>query len=189
MHPDTKSRICHFITGSRYFDLVLKEKRIYLHEIYEKLIKTEPSLILTLYEPPPGRTSGSELIYTNRNRKVSAHRKYGKDKSARYEEFVFTCLTAKVQSGKEAIKSYLVSVEYNLSDTPSSHIGGRFVFVYVDPNQSTEVKIFAVAEEPAKSIYTSSTLAERSYLQERMENELSKLFNCSLPLGGGEMQK
>lgn len=165
---DTKNRICHHIGNSGFFTL-LKEKPIYMYEMYEKLRYLKPDVLLTLYErTTSGPTDGRllNMVYVNRTEPVDVI-VLNNEELETIRDYAFICPTT---DEDQNVFPYLVSMEYNLSDDSDSYIAGRFLF-YKDDDLS---EMYALAEEPARSLSTPGEKVERAFLQNRADNEPCK---------------
>lgn len=104
-------------------------------------------------------------------------------------ENVFICLTKEGNTKNMIFTEYFISEEYNMniegSDSLSNHIAGRFVFEHVNER----IQVRAIAEEPAKALFTSEPRSDMEqkrislepednveilYLRRRREHELKK---------------
>lgn len=161
MDTDVKNQICHYITGSDYFE-VLHEKGVYTHEIYIRLRNQDPSVIVNgeFNERPPV----DEMVHTNPVIPINNH--ITEDDPKTVFEYAFTCLTIDERYDEDTVFTYLVSAEYNLSDTPNPYIPGRFIMVCPDRLDNV-ITTTAIAEAPAKVLSTPGAIVERLYMEKR----------------------
>lgn len=165
MDPNIKNRICHHVTSSGLFRGFLNEKPVYVHQMYRELKRKSIPVYLRLFDASKTRL---DLVYSNHTRQIDV--RLGEGDKENFKDYVFSCVTAS-NMAEEILYTYYVSQEYNLSDVPNSYIAGRFLFSRLINDR---VLIYAIAEEPAYSLLTSRTDAERAYLRKRTENEPSK---------------
>ena len=181
MHPNTRSRICHYITGSALFKDVFKEERVYIYQMPTLMSHgmVEPSIFYSLYEASPN--SEYEMIYVNRPRVMEVINTVLDDEDDENDEadyeYVFTCLTI---DSSGALAVYHVSGEYNLSDTVDTYLPGRFIFYGYHDEEKTVTDMFAVAEVPGRSLSAPGEHVERLYLIKKGENEPGEFLHKSL---------
>jgi len=87
---------------------------------------------------------------------------------------VFVCVAEKFVTNTSTLEPWCVSREYNTNyrNEYNETIAGRFVFQC--PAQ--ELKLVALAEEPAQDVLKSSTEVERNYIEVRKYHEPGSSF-------------
>lgn len=176
-----KRQICHHITSSDFFTSHLRET-VYVHEIYDELQLDYQEVFNQLYEKSNTvviAENGDDMVYTNRTKLIIVTSEYAEKTTRGLPEFAFICLArnGETSGSRNAIFQYLVSREYNVSELPNRFVAARFVFEYLDNDPSSdEIRIFAVAEEPASILSSlNDSNAERIYLERRTQNAPGKL--------------
>lgn len=159
--PDDKKLICHYITNSDLFAFH-DRKKVYPHEIWAELLSENEKLFRALYDE--SSDPSVPIQYTNPTKLIVVN---GWPEYA----FICPCRSVAVDESRIILQHY-VSREYNVSDAPNNYIAGRFVFTPTNYNdENSEIKIFALAEEPAIALSSPGSEVEREYLQRRVGNE------------------
>lgn len=174
MNSVSKKRICHYITERNFFD---HHSRIQIHKIYDELRWHYADIFGMLYEKStksrtPISSTRHYMVYTNPIRSVTVLTSYmgNLEPVETVSEFAFLC---PVRGPQLEIRSYFISVEYDVSDSLNTYIAGRFVFRYHGNGETT---IFALAEEPATTLSTPGIMVEREYLErKKINNKPGKL--------------
>lgn len=148
-----------------------------MNEIYDRLKIHDPIIsLIGSFE----NLSLDEVIHTNNDKLVNAYIVEGDQHFI--QEYAFACLTVDFAHPNNTVILYLVSKEYNLSDTPNPYIPGRFILQY--QKERNIITTFAIAEEPAKPLSSRGTAVERLYLQSRRGHdtgEFSTVFTSHAP--------
>lgn len=146
---------------------------VYMDEVYDELKGQQPTLFEEIFRKYTNRSSETSIREFEHFNSLRTIKVSIKSTGETLIENAFICLSH--QKRPPQFVKFYVSQEYNVNDSSDlPYVAGRFVFRY---NESEELEVEALAEEPAKALLTgpTSTIAtERLYLEKIKLHEPGK---------------